>query len=53
MVAKLQRVALHAPGNTLRNADVHQWHYGQSFDPQELDKDYQGKGRVYDAKKIE
>ena len=41
MVAKLQRVALHAPGSTLRNADVHQWHYGQSFDPQELDKDYQ------------
>jgi len=41
MVAKLQRVALHAPGSILRNADVQQWHYGQSFDPQELDKDYQ------------
>ena len=41
MVAKLQRAALHAPGSILRNADVQQWHYGQSFDPQELDKDYQ------------
>ena len=40
MVAPLQRVALHAPGNTLRNADAHQWHYGDSFDPKELGKDY-------------
>ena len=41
MVAPLQRVALHAPGNTLRNADAHQWHYGDGFDPKELGKDYQ------------
>ena len=41
MVAPLQRVALHAPGKTLRNADAHQWHYGDSFDPKELGKDYQ------------
>jgi len=41
MVAPLQRVALHAPGNTLRNADAHQWHYGDSFDPNALGKDYQ------------
>ena len=41
MVAPLQRVALHAPGSTLQNADVHQWHYGQSFNPKELGKDYQ------------
>jgi len=41
MVAPLHKVALHAPGNTLRNADAHQWHYGDSFDPKELGKDYQ------------
>jgi len=41
MVAPLKRVALHAPGSTLRNADAHQWHYGLSFNPKELGKDYQ------------
>lgn len=41
MVAPLKRVALHAPGTALKSADIHQWHYGEGFNANELVKDYQ------------
>ena len=41
MVAPLKRVALHAPASALQNADAYRWHYGPSFDPKKLSKDYQ------------
>ena len=40
MVAPLRRVALHAPGVALRNADRVKWHYGQGFNSDELIQDY-------------
>ena len=40
MVAPLRRVALHAPGVALRNADSVKWHYGQGFNPDLLIQDY-------------
>ena len=40
MVAPLRRVALHAPGLALRNADSVKWHYGQGFNPDLLVQDY-------------
>ena len=40
MVAPLRRVALHAPGVALRNADRVKWHYGQGFNSDELIEDY-------------
>ncbi len=40
MVAPLRRVALHAPGVALRNADSAKWHYGEGFNPDKLVQDY-------------
>lgn len=33
MTARLQRVALRAPGASMVQADAEKWHYGSSFDP--------------------